>query len=304
MAKKVSYEEMVSLLEAERQAEKSTTCAYGAPVFAVPTNTGKWKLIPGNCHHWDCPKCGPQIARKNYGRMVKGVETGESLYLLTLTARGGGISKRDAEENWLLWSNRLFTQLRADARARGIDWKYASVTERQKRGHPHSHTIMSWYPADGKLKQRYEITSSGRQLLWYDDEKTIPKVTMRSAWLREKVTRAGFGEIYDISPIASAKAASRYIAKYLFKSVMFERWPEKWRRVRYSNSWPKLGGGEKVEGIVPLLTDGEFYQFTQKHEGRIIHDDAEIDARLERTTGKYELRDTAAAWSSVDNIAD
>ncbi|HEY9651958.1 MAG TPA: hypothetical protein V6C95_14940 [Coleofasciculaceae cyanobacterium] len=38
----------------------------------------------------------------------------------------------------------------------------------------------------------------------------------------------------------SPAAASRYIAKYLFKHSVFEIWPPKWKRVRYSQNWPKL----------------------------------------------------------------
>jgi hypothetical protein len=49
------------------------------------------------------------------------------------------------------------------------------------------------------------------------------------------------GKEYDITPAGKVEAVSRYVAKYLFKENIFnDRWPKNWRRVRYSQSFPKL----------------------------------------------------------------
>jgi len=40
--------------------------------------------------------------------------------------------------------------------------------------------------------------------------------------------------------VRSAAATSRYVAKYMFKAAMQEKWPSKWKRVRYSHGWPEL----------------------------------------------------------------
>jgi hypothetical protein len=43
-----------------------------------------------------------------------------------------------------------------------------------------------------------------------------------------------------LSQIDTVEGASRYVAKYLFKSLTAQKFPAKWRRVRYSQSFPKL----------------------------------------------------------------
>jgi len=78
---------------------------------------------------------------------------------------------------------------------------------------------------------------------------------LRSTWLAGEVVKAGLGEQYDISFVESAEGASRYVAKYLFKQSMFEtNWPKGWRRVRYSQSFPKLPA-KKTDAFVLLSSD-------------------------------------------------
>jgi hypothetical protein len=54
------------------------------------------------------------------------------------------------------------------------------------------------------------------------------------------VQRAGLGKMVDISEIGSPVAVAVYVAKYLFKDAMQTAWPKGWKRIRYSQSWPKL----------------------------------------------------------------
>jgi hypothetical protein len=64
---------------------------------------------------------------------------------------------------------------------------------------------------------------------------------LRSDYLEARCVSAGLGEQYDISEVRTVEGASRYVAKYMFKDTMFSTdWPKKWRRVRYSRSFPKL----------------------------------------------------------------
>src|SRR5262249_6914925 len=48
---------------------------------------------------------------------------------------------------------------------------------------------------------------------------------------------------HNISKVESAAAVSRYVGKYMFKDTMRDTWPAKWKRVRYSENWPKLVSG-------------------------------------------------------------
>lgn len=196
-------------------------CQNSAPFIAIKATGKAYKVVQGCCNDWTCIRCGLIRAKREYGRMVHGctlLSGGHDLYFLTLTCRGRELSVKDSLAHYYEWTNRLLDACRTRAKRDGKAWHYAQVTERQKRGHPHSHLITTFYPHD---------LTTGKRL--------------RSTWLKERVVSAGLGEQYDISLVRSAEAASRYVAKYLFKSSMFEtHWPKNWRRIRYSRSFPKL----------------------------------------------------------------
>lgn len=213
-------------------------CVNNAPLFAV--NTGNvFSVLQGCCNSWTCPRCGEMRARHEYGRIVHGcgeLSVNHELYFITITTRGSGLSVRDAHNNYLLWTNRLLSTLRANSKKRGLHWCYAQVTEHQKRGHPHSHFISTYHPDDltnGK-KRTWHTDSQGKRVVEYVDR-------LNSDYLRDKCVSAGLGKVYDISNVRSVEGTSRYIAKYLFKDGMFtDDFPKNWRRVRYSHSFPKL----------------------------------------------------------------
>jgi hypothetical protein len=82
--------------------------------------------------------------------------------------------------------------------------------------------------------------------------------TLLSDYVRSTVIRAGLGSQYDISRVQSVEGASRYVAKYLFKPDIFKTiWPKGFRRVRYSQSFPKLPE-RKSEAFV-LITKEDWY---------------------------------------------
>lgn len=293
-------EEVAELLASERAEEISHECGYAAPVFAVPLPNGGYKLVQGNCHHWDCPRCGQEVARQAYGRMMHGIkELTGPFYMLTLTARGGGYTAKESEENWLLWSNRLFTRMRDAARKTGQGWHYVTVTERQSRGHPHSHTIMTFCPDDCQRKQRYTWQTidgvRAKQLLWYDDECTKAKLTIRSNWLSERIVSAGFGEVYDMSPVYTAEGAASYVAKYLFKAQQHTEWPPRWKRIRFSQSWPKLPK-EKTDAI-PLVGISDLLHFVEDNNATWNEKDVTLDSKIQYARGLSSVRDSGVLWS-------
>ena len=78
---------------------------------------------------------------------------------------------------------------------------------------------------------------------------------LRSEYLAKRVVAAGLGEQYDISQVESAEGASRYVAKYMFKPEMFSaKFPPHWKRVRYSQNFPKLPE-RKTDAFVLLSND-------------------------------------------------
>lgn len=192
-------------------------------------------------------------ARREYGRMVEGIRKlshHNTLFFITITCKGKELSYEQAEAGYLEWTNRFLDACRQKCkRARG-EWNYVQVTERQKRGHPHSHILTTFCPMDLR---------DGQVQKWAQDEAGVYGLqlvpALRSQWVQGQVVKSGLGEQYDISFIESAEGASRYVAKYLFKQSMFEtNWPKGWRRIRYSQSFPKWER-EKSECFVLLKTE-------------------------------------------------
>jgi len=214
-------------------------CHYNAPFFAYQIHLSRYGVTQGCCNHWDCPRCGQTRARQEYGRIVSGIRElakVSNIYFATITAPGKEMTQYEADEQWPLWSNRLFSSWRTRTKSHGGKWCYVAVTERQKRGHAHSHILTTAYPMD--IREQV-CAISERKEAYRNKDGTYSR--LRSDWLRQSVIQAGMGEQYDISLVASHEAASRYIAKYLFKqTALTYKWPKGWKRVRYSQSWPKM----------------------------------------------------------------
>jgi len=198
-------------------------CSYSAPFLAI-VKDGHGSIVQTCCNHWDCPRCGILRAKQEYGRIVEGArEIGKEhqLYFYTFTCRGRYLSLYRAERNYLLWTNRLLSTMRARCKVEGGHWVYVQVTERQKRGHPHSHLLMAWIPNDGK----HMVDEEGDAYI-------------ASEWFTDAHHRSGLGSQSKITPVNSVEATARYIAKYLFKDAMLTRMPKHWKRVRYSQNFP------------------------------------------------------------------
>lgn len=217
----------------------SQKCSYRAPYFAYKSPQNAWAVTQGNCHHWDCPRCGIGRAKQEYGRIVEGcriLAKKQRITFITITCKGRELTHEQAEAGYLGWTNRFLDACRAKCKRSGSEWVYVQVTERQKRGHPHSHILTTFDPSD---------TYSGSVSKWVTfpdgSRRSERKAALRSDWLQDQVIRSGLGKQYDISFVQTVEGASRYVAKYLFKPTIFETvWPKGWKRVRYSQSFPKL----------------------------------------------------------------
>ena len=235
-------------------------CIYHAPFFAYQTIQKTWTVVQGNCHHWDCPRCGIGRAKHEYGRIVEGCKTLAKtmpLFFLTPTCKGAGLSVNDAEKNYLKWTTKLLKACRSRCQRSGGNWYYVQVTERQKRQHPHSHILTTFNVGDLRLR---------RENKWITDRdgKKLPSqnLILGSHWLEGQLKRSGLGEQYDISIVETVEGASRYVAKYLFKDSIFETtWPKGWKRVRYSQSFPKLEKQQTTAFV--LLQHDDWYKLAK-----------------------------------------
>lgn len=201
-------------------------CPFGAPLVAVILG-GLPTLRQTCCNHWECPICGDVRAKQEYNRIVFGAEElskSHKLYFWTLTCRGRELSLEDAEENYYVWTNVLLTNARVKAKRSKMYWAYVQVTERQKknRAHPHSHIITTFLPDDAQIT--------------HDNEGNEAYV---SVWFSHANATAKLGNQHRITEIRSSGAVSRYVAKYLFKDTARDTFPPKWKRVRYSQNYPK-----------------------------------------------------------------
>jgi len=231
----------------------SVRCAYGAPFFAYCEGGKRFAVVQGCCNHWECPRCGVQVAKQHYGRIVEGareIAKDCPLWFITITCAGGDLSEAEATKNYLAWTSKFIDRCYADAKRKGKRWEYVQVTEKQKRGHPHSHILTTFYPNDAE---------QGVKENWYKDAQNNLRLeyldALRSDWLQAACVESDLGEQYDISVVDNIEAASRYVAKYMFKDSQFSsHYPKGWKRVRYSQGWPKLER-EKSDAFVLLSRD-------------------------------------------------
>lgn len=247
---------------------KQQKCINDAPMICIPPKDDKpARLFQGTCNSWNCPRCGLMRAATEYARMCEGIKNlqkqGRKLFMITITTKGT-VTSAAAEKSYLADTNRLLTVMRAEAKRNDCEWRYVAITERQKRGNPHTHMITTYCPQDAfYISDNYpryvrEVAILNRWLpieMRFTPKKPqkIKEGEMFSRWLCMKSVSAGLGVQCNISRLRNVVAAGIYIAKYLFKSAVDERWPKGWKRIRYSQNWDKLPEPEETEAF-PVLT--------------------------------------------------
>lgn len=230
------------------------SCINNAPYFAFKKQNNSYGVVQGCCNSWSCPRCGILRAKQEYGRIVNGckiLSEQHDLWFITITCRGKEMSKEKADANYGKWTNTLLTRWRTYASRKNQTWHYVQVTERQKRGHPHSHILTTFQPSDTVLGLvgKWEVDNAGKR-------RYVEKEALRSDYIRRSCDEIGLGDQYDISRVASVAGASRYVAKYLFKDTIFNTvWPKGWKRVRYSQQFPQLPERETTAFVLMTRED-------------------------------------------------
>lgn len=163
---------------------------------------------------------------------------------------------QEAEENWGKWQNHMLTSCRQRNKKQGHDWYYVSVTERQKREHPHCHIITTFLPDDAVFKTIKKRDKNG-------DIQNRDVYT--SNWYEKTLKRAGLGNQYEITEVRSTIGVILYCAKYLFKEAVNTTWPQGWRRVRYSQSWPKNDDLPVSDYSYPLVRHADWQRLSREN---------------------------------------
>jgi len=259
-------EENAFILEQSHAQQIGEKCVNRAPYIFYREATGTAHICQGCCNDWTCPRCGHIRARKEYARITNGaaVLAGQAmpLYFWTLTCRGKDMPLETAEKEYLRWTDKLLTAARNKATRAGGYWCYAQVTERQKRQHPHSHLISSYCPEDARSVCKGERLPNGR-MTKHD--------TLWSEWFVGANARAGLGTECEISLIHEPEAVAVYVSKYLFKDAITTHWPKGWKRIRYSNSWPKLPERVVMDAF-PLIRAADWRKM--ENLGVTVHTDS------------------------------
>lgn len=246
-------------------------CIYNAPCLYVPGNGGKAKLFQTCCNHWDCPRCGPKRAKYEYGRIVEGArqltERGIKLYMMTITCRGdedAATSEREYLKRTKKFNDTI--RLRYKRKVGKHPLVYAACVERQERGNPHSHYLTNYVPDDAvSIVSDYTAYTAAHHAfmqrippaLWFF-KRPLDKSQegdLFSPDLMQTSYAAGLGIQSDVCEVADIEGASRYVAKYLFKDMVFEAWPKGWKRVRYTQNWPKLPKQESEKAFAIITRE-------------------------------------------------
>lgn len=257
-------------------------CTAQTPTIIVKTETSTL-AYRASCNSWNCPACSQRRAKKEYARIVGGIDKLDEiseypLFFITLTAQSNKTqSQSDALENYGYQTNRLMSAIRMRS-VRELDFSpyYVAVTELQRRGYPHTHMLISGY-----VRRSFYERSVHSWSLAHGYRQRTERLVIGDRWLEQSLTRSGFGNQYDIQFARSSGGLSRYLAKYLFKSLPDQVFPRNWRRVRYSKNFPKLPE-RKFESseITVLVKLGDYRAFAYKQTGAVVVS-GETDAERE-----------------------
>jgi len=279
---------LMSEIDQMREDAKGKRCYKDAPLICIPGNGVKEnRIFQGCCNDWQCPRCGMMRANYEFARMTHGaselIKQGKKLAMMTITPKGK-IETEEAEQEYGKATNHLLTRLRDQVKNTGGDWFYVQVTERQRRGHPHSHFMCTFLPDDAFLiddEKGYEYYKKAvaevnalipEEMRFYPKEREdIAQGEMYSVWLALTAVDAGLGVQVNLSRVISYRSVVSYMAKYMFKSALDTKWPKGWKRVRYSQSWPKFEE-QDTEGAFAVLR-AEDWKKVALLRGKIYTDD-------------------------------
>lgn len=152
------------------------------------------ECVPKYCSSWRCARCGPRKQRRFAHRIS---ECAEWKYFVTLTVQGDGSLSTDNNKKLNRSWRTLWQWLKRNAKATKFTWvnELGSLNYRL-----HKHAVISC--------KRFDYSRA-----------------------RKAVLRAGFGPVCDFQRIRKgAGAATKYVSKYLSKTLATKLWPRFSRR--------------------------------------------------------------------------
>lgn len=263
-------ERLRALLTIIEQVVKKVSKMARSLCISTVGATPDGKVFPIRCKRWDCPICAPLNSYRHAIRVANGcqalVTAGIAPHFVTITQPA---SIKTAERAYLIlhrqWDN-FRNKLQYWSRSEsGIPVIYAAFVEGQghRGGMPHFHIIMSAVP---------------------DKER-----------LRQMVVCSGLGYMLDIQRFTTASGVAWYVSKYSTKADDSKAMPKGFRRVRYSEQFPKMKfrvDERDGNAIVKLFTEstsewldrcaraGVSYEVVQSNLMQLLEQSAEDEQRL------------------------
>lgn len=244
----------------ENGNEKSVCTAKNRP-FLVARNSEHLQAIifRPRCKSWSCPACA-EVNKSLWAiRAYQGaraiMDEGQTLYFLTLTSH----EKLTANQALWVWP-KAWAKLRDRMKyAAGGVFHYIMIPEKHESGKLHVHAIES--------------------------------AGLGNTWVKKNARKSGMGYIDEEKRLRTPTGAAWYTTKYLTKSLEFNAWPAGFRRIRTSQSWPKM---EKL----PPPDGWEFFKLPDS-----MGLDQQI-TQLEDVGYHVEILNHLIAWELVNGEGD
>lgn len=236
------------------------------------------------CKQWSCPACA-EINAAKWGAFARQTSAyiSDHLYFVTITARGKTKSLEESmvafTESWkrLLARVQYYNSLVEWAGTHGNPKRfiYLAIPEQTKKGIMHMHIICN-------------------QWLFLRLSKLVPeRRKKRLVVLRWKdiAMETGLGYQAKVEPINTNKLFC-YVTKYLSKDLGKVDWPKGFRRVRLSQSWPRLEND--------TIGDWSFHQLDPK----ALEWNNQIEMSLIAQGYTINYADHLESWSIIDQLED
>jgi len=119
----------------------------------------------------------------------------------------------------------------------------------------------------------------------------IETAHLGTGWWKDNARASGMGYMDEEEEARTPAGAAFYVVKYLTKSIAYTEWPRGFRRVRTSQSWPKLPDMPRVEG----------WEFeTLPHNSALD----EVHAKYEQAGFVIEIMGSNEAWRFVSETIE
>jgi len=182
-------------------------CKNAGLLIAADSAKKRFLITRANCDTWSCKECQKRMSERWSMRASGGtrdmIRNGESVDFVTVTSHEKLKTFSQCSYVWSsAWSKlhkRLDREHKSEARA-----QYLIVPERHKDGRMHIHAL--WNFGVGQ------------------------------SWLKTNARQCGLGYQCDVKKLTNGLQASKYVSKYLSKSLGDDV-PKRFRRVRTSLRW-------------------------------------------------------------------